>query len=376
MSANGSGEIMAPHLAVKERRRGVREKIGPSLPLSPAGYSLTMMNLHGPDGPGDHAGLDRSETKPAQAIWIDLLNPSAEEAQRVEDETGIRVPSRAALSEVESSSRLRRLKTGGLSLSTPMISFDRSDLSLKPLGFVITREHLLTIRFHSLRAFETVHKRINDQDDECTTSVAVLLLILEELVDNLADVLEEMSADLGTLSTRIFDFDTRAQPKGIGEDTGTPKRRDQALRRLLRSIGHQGKALAKVRASLLGLERIVVFVKETCPHVLGTEAGPHFDTLAKDIASLDEFETRQSETLQFLLDAALGLINIEQNNAFRILTVVSVVGIPPTLVASMYGMNFVHMPELNWAYGYPFGLALIAISALIPLGLFKVKGWL
>ncbi len=79
---------------------------------------------------------------------------------------------------------------------------------------------------------------------------------------------------------------------------------------------------------------------------------------------------------QFLLDAALGLINIEQNNTFRILTVVSVVGVPPTLVASMYGMNFKHMPELDWAYGYPYALALILMSAVLPLLYFRIKGWL
>ena len=336
-----------------------------------------MISLHGPHGPVDPAGLKDGAADPARAIWIDLTDPSAEEAGAVEAATGIRVPSRAALSEVESSSRLRRLKGGGLSLSAPMITFERMNLALKPIGFVLTREHLVTIRFHELRAYETVKIRIVEHDGDCATSLEVFLLVVEELVDNLADVLEEMSGDLGRLSTRIFDFDTGARPGAREDDVRAPKRRDLALRRLLHAIGRQGKSLAKVRASLLGLERIVSFVKESCPQVLGAEhTDPRFDILARDIDSLDEFETRQSETLQFLLDATLGLINIEQNNAFRVLTVVSVVGVPPTLIASMYGMNFKHMPELDWAYGYPYGLALIAISALIPVILFKVKGWL
>lgn len=335
-----------------------------------------MIKLNGPQGAVDHAALQPGSPLPAHAIWIDLDDPSSEEARGLEEATGIRIPSREALSEVQSSSRLRRLKTGGLSLSAPMITFSHLDLSLKPLGFVLTKEHLVTIRFHDLRAFAAVHKRVDEQDGACATSLDIFLLLIEELVDNLADMLEEMSADIGKLSSRIFDFDTQPRAGLNNEDGRAPKRRDLNLRRLLRSIGRQGKSLAKVRASLLGLERIVSFVKESCPHELGPEQTPRFETLTRDIASLDEFESRQSETLQFLLDATLGLINIEQNNAFRILTVVSVVGIPPTLIASMYGMNFKYMPELEWAYGYPYGLALIAITALIPLVAFRVKGWI
>ena len=333
-----------------------------------------MMSLTGPNGPIDPAAPTPGGPLPAGAIWIDLDDPTAQEAEAVEAATGIRVPSRAALSEVEQSSRLRRLKSGGLSLSTPMITFKRMDLSLKPLGFVITRDHLVTIRFHELRSFAAVKQRVAEQDGDCATSLDLFLLILEELVDNLADMLEEMSGGLGQLSSRIFDFDTKG---GVNENEGrAPKRRDMALRRLLRAIGRQGKSLAKIRASLLGLERIVKFVKDACPLALGAQQNPRFDTLANDIASLDEFETRQSETLQFLLDATLGLISIEQNNAFRILTVVSVVGIPPTLVASIYGMNFKDMPELDWAWGYPFGLVLIGLTAVLPALFFRWRGWI
>ncbi len=334
-----------------------------------------MMSLHGASGAVEHGGTDGSASLPDHALWIDLNDPTVEEAARVEEKTGIRIPSRAALSEVESSSRLRRNRDG-LSLSTPMVTFDRSDFSLKPLGFLLTADHLVPVRFHEMRAFAAVRKRVDDGDGDGSTSTRMFLLVIEELVDNLADLLEEMSGDLDSLSTRIFDFDGGARPGARKGDTTAPKRRDLALRRLLRSVGRHGKSLAKVRASLLGLARIVAFTKSECQQTLGEDELPRFDTLARDIASIDEFETRLSETVQFLLDATLGLINIEQNNAFRVLTVVSVVGVPPALVASMYGMNFKHMPELDWAYGYPYGLALIAISAVVPLLYFKTKGWL
>ncbi|MEA1833281.1 magnesium transporter CorA family protein [Methylobacterium durans] len=333
-----------------------------------------MLSLHGPEGAVEHAATPGGTDLPPHAIWIDLANPTAEEAELVEETTGLRVPSRQALSEVESSSRLRRLRNG-LSLSTPMITFDQADSQLKPLGFVLTKDRLITVRFHDLRAYAEVKARLSNGDGPATRSIEVFLLLMEELVDSLADALEEMGADLDALSTRVFDFDAGARPGARPGDSRAPRRRDIALRRILRSVGRRGKALGKLRASLLGLQRIVPFVAAECGSFAEGDADARFETIQRDIASLDEFETRLTENVQFLLDATLGLINMEQNNTFRILTVVSVVGVPPTLIASMYGMNFKHMPELDWLYGYPYGLALIATSALVPIIYFKVKGW-
>jgi magnesium transporter len=102
---------------------------------------------------------------------------------------------------------------------------------------------------------------------------------------------------------------------------------------------------------------------------------PRLKAVSKDVASLNEYEADLSSKVQFLLDAVLGFITIEQNDLFKVLTIVSVVGIPPTLMAGIYGMNFKFMPELDWAWGYPFGLGIIALSALIPLIWFKWRGW-
>ncbi len=303
-------------------------------------------------------------------VWIDLLNPSAEQVAAAEAQTGLRIPSRAALSEVESSSRLRRLK-GGLSLSTPMITFEHADSQLLPLGFLLTRDHLVTVRFHELRAFSQTRTRLDD--GEGGDPGEILVLLLEELVDSLADALEEMAADLDSLSGRIFDFDVRG-PNARRMEDPPPRRRDLALRRILRGISRRGKVLGKLRASLLGLERIIPFVASACEGLELVDDG-RYETLKRDIESLDEFETRLAENVQFLLDAALGLINIEQNNVFRVLTVVSVVGVPPTLIASIYGMNFKHMPELDWNYGYPYALGLILLSAIAPIVYFRLRGW-
>lgn len=263
-----------------------------------------MLSLHGPEGP---VALQPGRPVARDTVWLDLNDPTPEEAAAVEAATGLRVPSRAALSEVETSSRLRRVK-GGLSLSTPMITFEQSASQLKPLGFLLTKDHLVTIRFHELRAFETSAKRIADGDGSTTPS-EIFLVVLEELVDSLADALEDMGSELDTLSTRIFDFDVRGAERRRLERP-PPRRRDLALRRILRGISNRGKVLGKIRSSLLGLERIIPFVAAACDG-LGLPEDSRFETIKRDIESLDEFETRLAENVQFLLDAALGLITIE-----------------------------------------------------------------
>ncbi|MGY2053024.1 magnesium transporter CorA family protein [Methylobacterium sp. JK268] len=323
-----------------------------------------MITLHGPDGLV--AEGQACAAPPPDGVWLDLVDPGETEIALAEQATGLDIPTRAALSEVERSSRLRR-RRDALYLSTPMVSFRPGDLGLAPLGFVLTRERLVTIRFQPLPAFEAVKQRQAEHDGP-GSSVAVLAALMAELVDGLADSLETMSDALDALSTRVFHFDAQGQGSA-------PKCRDLALRKILGEIGRRGKALSKLRASLLGLDRIVPYVLGEAESWLEPEDRSHLETLRLDITSLEEFETRLSETVQFLLDAALGLINIEQNNTFRVLTVVSIVGIPPTLVASMYGMNFKHMPELDWAWGYPYGLTVIALSALLPALWFKLKGW-
>lgn len=331
-----------------------------------------MITLHGPEGVVAEGQDCAAQPLPAHGTWLDLDDPSEAETALAEAVTGLTVPSRSALSEVQNSRRLNR-RRDAFYLSTPMVSFRDDDLTLRPLGFVLTPERLLTVRFQPLAAFDTVKARQAERDGPAS-SVETFLALNEELIDRMADTLETLSDELDSLSTRIFTFDTSANGHGRREGSA-PKRRDLALRRLLRAIGRRGKALAKLRASLLGLGRILPYVAGEADSWLKPEEKARFESLRLDVASLDEFETRLSETVQFLLDATLGLINMEQNNTFRVLTVVSVIGIPPTLMASVYGMNFKHMPELDWTLGYPFGLAVIAASALVPAVYFKLKGW-
>ncbi len=306
----------------------------------------------------------------AQAVWIDVLQPSEEEIAFIRRTTDLDVPSYEQLVEVESSSRVRN-ERGALYLSLPVAyRVPTGEARTTPVGLILTPHRLVTIRYENLKSFEAFRDRIQSGGLAHPGTEGVFVALLEAIVDRLADVLEEVGDDLDTVAEAIFIGSAE-----LAADRGAKKAEDARLRGTLRQVGRDRQRISKVRATLLGIARIVPFVEGESEDWMPKEAQPHFGTLKQDVASLDEYETHLSDKVQFLLDAALGFINIEQNDTFRVLTLVSVVGIPPTLVASMYGMNFKHMPELDWAWGYLYGLTLIALSAVVPLVYFKHRGW-
>jgi magnesium transporter len=306
----------------------------------------------------------------AQAVWLDLVSPMEEERALVERATGLRVPSEAELAEIESSSRVyARGKT--LFLSTPMAYRSEEGASqVAPLGFVLSPDHLITVRFAPSTAFDAFAKRFAEGEagdaagGVCSASAFVGLL--EAIVDRLADVLEHTGGDLDAVSRRVFRPEARRRRSN---------RVDAALRATLRHVGSLGDDLSNIRDGLLGVSRIVNFAPEAARDWLPETLRPRFTTLRQDIASLTEYDAQLTNKVQLLLDATLGFISIEQNNSIKVLTVVSVVGVPPTLVASIYGMNFEHIPELHWPHGYAYGLAMIVLSALVPLVWFRWRGW-
>jgi magnesium transporter len=297
-------------------------------------------------------------------IWIDLLQPSAEERAFVERATGLKLPDFADLSEIESSSRLRIVQ-GALYLSAPLVyRVDVDDPHTTPVGFVVTQERLITIRFETPTSFITAGQA--PYAGACEAFVG----LLEAIIDRIADILERIAGELDAVSHRLF-------RSGMGETERKrrPARSNADLRVILRRVGRSGDLASKIRDSLLGIARIVPYVESNGGAWLPTEAKSRLQTLRQDIYSLSQYDEHLTNKLQLLLDATLGLINIDQNNIIKVLTVVSVVGVPPTLVASMYGMNFHNMPELAWSWGYPYALALIALSAVAPLLWFKWRGW-
>ncbi len=309
----------------------------------------------------DHEALTVAE----QAVWLDLLDPDEGQRALAERASGLRVPARSELEEIESSSRLTA-QDGVLILSTPLVTTRLGEKPVVlPLGFVLSSERLLTIRYAPFLAFDRYAEHFAHGEEGERSSVNVFLGLIETIVDRLADVLEHVDARLETISDEVFRRDQNNQKKW-----------DAALQRDLRGVGEIGQFLGKARSSLFGISRICDYASTMMGDALDPEARARFQTLHQDLASLQDHQHQASETTQFMLDATLGFINIQQNNVMKVLTVASIVGIPPTLVAGIYGMNFKNMPELSWAWGYPYSLALIVVTALLPLAWFRKRGWI
>jgi magnesium transporter len=321
---------------------------------------------HG-EQPEDLAGAEL----PANVAWVDLLNPEPDEIALVTRATGLHVPSIEDLSEIESSSRLRN-QNGAIYLSAPVVYRSDADQPLTtPVGFVLTRERLITVRFTELTAFRTFIDRDLAEETDPLTSAAVFAGLMDAIVDRLADILEMIAGELDALSHRLF-----RNPVTEPAAQRPPARESADLRIILRRVGNTGDLASKIRDSLHGIARIVPYVSTLAADWLPAEVKPRLDTVRQDVLSLSDYDVHLNNKIQLLLDATLGLINVEQNNIIKVLTIVSVVGIPPTLIASMYGMNFKIMPELNWSWGYPYALGLIAVSAVAPLIWFKWRGWI
>lgn len=300
------------------------------------------------------------------AGWIDLVEPTAEEIARVQERFSVRVPSREELDEIESSSRLRS-EDKRLYLSMPVAApHDIIEAAPSPLGFVVSPQLLLTVRYRDSRSFAKARESI-DKGGGPPSSTSIFATLLEAMVDADADVLEKIARELGDLSRRVFRRSDSRAPRS--------PRLNRQLRQALAALGDTGEHLSQLRESLMGLQRISAFAGEAGQAWLGQDTQARLKTVLQDLSSLADFEAHLSGKTQFLLDATLGFINTEQNDIFKVLTIVSVVGIPPTLIASMYGMNFHNMPELTWPWGYQYGLALIATSTVLPILWFKWRGW-
>jgi magnesium transporter len=326
-----------------------------------------MLSFHAPGQCGIEVALD-AETIPTEVNWIDALEPSAPEIAFLERTLGIEMPTLEALSEIERSSRLRS-ERDWLRLSLPVTYQTEGSLpALTPLGIALSKDLILTVRFKRMKAFDNVLNNITRFPMEAGGPSA-LVVILEAIIDNTADLLERVGGDLDALSEAI-----------LGTNSVNPHRRKRhesggQLPLLLREIGRSGDLTSKIEDLLLGMGRMLPYVVVHATPSLESGIRARLKNLERDVRSLNDYETHLTEKIQLLLDATVGLTNIEQNNIFRVLTVASVVGIPPTFFANLWGMNFKPMPELDWTYGYAFGLSVIVLSAIVPIVWFKWRGW-
>ena len=310
--------------------------------------------------------LAPSLTIPDTALWLDLLSPTTEEARKVETFLGVSLPTREEMQEIEASSRVY-IEDEGLFMTTSIVSKTETEHpESAAVTFVLARNRLLTIRYSEPMPFNTFPARAERQHGMWHTSDFLLVGILEALVDRTADILERVGADVDSLSRESFDKPRRNIPL-----------EHQDFQSLLARLGRQNDLIGKVRESLVGFSRILTFLTQHFEGRAGAkELRSYNKTLTRDVASLSDHTNFLSNKITFLLDAILGMINLEQNRIIKILSVGATIFLPPTLFASIWGMNFTHMPELQQPWAYPLALVVIVISAIIPAAFFKWRGWL
>jgi magnesium transporter len=299
--------------------------------------------------------------------WIDLINPTKEEDLRVEQALGIAVPTREEMAEIEASSRLYHEGSAYYMTAVVLSQPDAPNEppAATPITFILAGNRLVTVRYAEPRGIKIFLSRMQKGDAPCASGVAVLVGLLEAIIDREADRVERIQAEVDQLSQSTFSF------KG-GERTRA-RRFDVSIR----LIGREGEFTSRSRESLLTLGRLLTYLG----HAMGERGDDkplraRVKTAQLDVHSLADHIGYLSTKITFLLDATLGMINNEQNTIIKIFSVLAVALMPPTLVGTIYGMNFQHMPELKWLFGYPMALGLMVISAVIPWLYFKRKGWL
>jgi magnesium transporter len=312
--------------------------------------------------------LERQKGKLAigeQAVWIDLLNPTPAEEKKVERALKFNVPTREEQQEIEASSRLYQENGAYFMTATLLYNADQGEPRTTPVTFILAGQRLVTVRYAEPRAFSIFVARCNRSETDLKSGAAVLIGLLETIIDRLADFIERLQAEVEGLSHSIFEI------------KGGAASRQRRFDVLLRAIGREGEITSKARESTHSFGRLLTFLVHAANE--RKEVKPlqaRIRTAARDVASLTDHATFLSGKIIFLLDATLGMINIQQNDIIKIFSVAAVVFLPPTLIASIYGMNFHHMPELDWWFGYPLALGLMVLAAVLPYLYFKRRGWL
>jgi magnesium transporter len=304
-----------------------------------------------------------------QSVWIDLLTPTVEEERAVESALGVDIPTKDEMQDIATSSRLYQEGASLFMTATVLTKSDTSRPQASAITFIVTPERLITVRYAEPLAFGNFRKRRDTNPAAFATGISVFHGLLDAVIERIADVLENVGAGLENLSLEVFAARTESAP--VARD----------YKEMLTRLGRYSDLVSKTRESLLSLARLCWFYQEADKSALipqteqpGLEA--HVVTANRDIASLNDHAAFLSGKVAFLLDATLGLINVEQNAIIKIVSIAAVVFLPPTLVASVYGMNFQHMPELAWPLGYPLALLMMVASAILPFYWFKRKGWL
>ena len=324
-----------------------------------------MLSVFTPQGQAlERHNLEHGERPPDAAVWLDLVTPTVPEDKLVEQLLGVAVPTREEMQEIEVSSRLYVENGARYMTATLMCQSDTPVPRTTPVTFILSGHRLATVRYEDPRPFAIVEHKLARTCPPKVSGESVLMDLLDAVIDRSADILERIGAEVDQVSHSIF------EPE---DDAVQPSYND-----VLKALGRKGDLTSKVRESLVSIGRLLLFLAneaDTMKWPKDTRA--QLQSMQRDTMSLSDHVTYLSNKITFLLDALLGIVSIQQNDIIKIFSIAAVVFMPPTLVASIYGMNFHHnMIELDWELGYPFALMLMVLAAVLPLVFFKWKKWL
>ncbi|AHE66300.1 magnesium transporter CorA family protein [Legionella oakridgensis] len=300
-----------------------------------------------------------------KAVWIDLLCPTKEEEKMLEEQLNIEIPTKKEVEEIEPSSRLY-IENSALYMTATMVALsDLPQMKTDVVTFILTETSLITLRYIELHAFNLFIAKLLRSRTKIYNAKSLLIDLLDAAVDRLADILEKISHKFDEISQLIFH-----------QKENNPTTAETNYKHILQSIGANGDLGTKASESLVSFTRLISYLEQVHGSDIPKEAMTYLVIIHKDIDALREHANFLSTKFSFLLDATLGMINIEQNNTIKIFSVAAVIFLPPTLIASIYGMNFNYIPELHWHIGYPLAILMMFISAWLPYRYFKKKKWL
>src|SRR5712691_4366078 len=326
----------------------------------PCGATLERINFE------HFENFEAGSKFPDGAVWLDLHSPTPAENKLVERTLGIALPTREEMQEIEVTSRLYVENGARFMTATLMCHSDTDVPRTTPVTFILSGHRLVTMRYDEPKPFAIVGAKLARLCPPHITGETVLMDLLDAVIDRAADILERIGSDVDAISHAIL------------ESEGGVMSRGQRFKEILRNIGRRGDHTSKVRESLVSIGRLLLYIAAEADTMKkwAKDQRAALKGMQRDVQSLAEHATYLSAKISFLLDAMLGVVSLEQNNIIKIFSVAAVVFMPPTLIASIYGMNFKNMPELEFAWGYPMAIVLMLLAAVLPYFFFKWMKWL
>ena len=323
-----------------------------------------MLSVYVPHGTTlERIAVEPGSSLPENSVWIDMITPSVQEDRLVEQLIGIAIPTREEMQEIEVSSRLYVENGARYMTATLMCQSDTATPKTTAVTFILSGHRLVTVRYDDPRPFAIVEHKLARACPAKVSGDDVLIDLLDAVIDRSADILERIGGEVDQVSHSIFEPEQGAQRPSYND--------------VLKTLGRKGDLTSKVRESLVSIGRLLLFLANEADNMKWPkDTRTQLQSMQRDVVSLSDHATYLTNKITFLLDAMLGVVNLQQNNIIKIFSVAAVVLMPPTLVASIYGMNFKHMPELDWIGGYPLALVLMLVAAVLPYLYFKWRKWL